>query len=210
MLVLCRWICTRAGITWPYTVWLRHANGRVGGRGWRNRQKTWYDCRFGKWPGTIRDTRWAHSPTQIINSRLEHLVFILAHEAAHATIGHPNKFFRKERIGHSKLRFDEEAMEFACNRFGMETVEALRKEWPARLRAQVYEACRADRRKRKDKSEQKRDPNLKLQRAQANLDRWLRRQKLVNTKIRRYKKAVIYYEGRVAAFGSASSGPAGP
>jgi hypothetical protein len=41
--------------------------------------------------------------------------------------------------------------------------------------------------------------SLKLAKAQAALDRWLRKQKAAVNKVKKYQRKVRYYEGRIAA-----------
>jgi hypothetical protein len=201
--VICRFVMDREGLGAGYSFVFKNAKGiyRYSGNGGRHRQITRINRRFdprylleprgGKmFPAKIYYGDFKYSQRYEIRSRLELLVSIIAHEAHHATGGHP-----------SKWPGDRRGMEYACMRAADEAVKEFRKQWP-----KMYKRFRAVMRTERDREQRQRmkikpqrDPNAKLQRAQENLDRWMRAHKYAANKIKKYTKQVKYYSGRAAA-----------
>lgn len=192
--ILGKWICWHAGITWNYQITLGNSRRGWYGRGGSCSQTTHLDRRYRlKFPYKIEDSRITNGPTYLVNSRLELLVFLLAHEACHANGGKPSEYRNKET-----RRVDRQSMEYDCNLFGMETVKALREEWKE-LRPRIMAAMRRER----DQKNRKRDPDARLlknlERARDTLVKWERKLKLASTKVKKYRQKIRYYEGRTAA-----------
>lgn len=147
------------------------------------------------WPYENKDHRFKWSDTQSFRSRLELLVFLLAHEACHATTGHPNH----HRLGDG--RADTAGMEFHCNAKGYRIMEMFRQEWP-KLRSLIYAAMRRARRQHVTeiarKVAKRSDPGPKLALAEKRLKEWSRKKKLAETKIRKYRKQVRYYQKKAS------------
>lgn len=200
--VLCKWIAKREQLPKHYAFLFRATNDRHSWRGvgWWSRQTVKLSRRhFGPYPYTKKDHRFKWSvPFQLL-SRVETLVYLIAHEAHHSTKGHPSKF---ETTGG---RTDRAGMEFRCNTAGFEAVKALRLEWPT-LRTKIYTAMRRERdrlKASKQRKEVKRsDPTPKLIHAREAMATWQRKAKLAATKIKKYRRKVAYYEGRLAATSS--------
>lgn len=209
--VLARWIVKRAGIDWDYSILVRDCKTNTwGGRGGRFGQRIWLDRHYRRAPGarggvfcpvgcklwpvahTDRRFQWAHQQT--FRTRMEFLVMLLAHEAYHATGGHPGNFVTGNKINRA-------SMEFRCNRFADEAVAALRVEWPT-IRAAIYRAMRRDRERAKSMKRvkaDKRGPDHKLALAMAGLERWEKRERAARNRVKALRRKVKYYEGRVAA-----------
>lgn len=146
------------------------------------------------WPINNKDRRFQWSHSQHFRTRMEVLVMLLAHEAYHATHGHPDAH-------QSNGRTNRDLMEYRCNIFADETIAALRDEW-LRLRKKIYTAMRKDRERQKQAKAQraaKRGPDHKLKLAQGNLGCWEKKLKYAQNKVKTYKKKVKYYSGRIAA-----------
>ncbi len=129
-----------------------------------------------------------------VRNRLEGLVFLVAHEARHAT--DENAQIRRDR-GHASMEND-------CNRHGERLVEKFRVAWPKTLRAQVAKEIRLDRERAKRAKAQRasaKSPEMKLRRAQANLSAWEAKAKRAANAMKKYRRQVRYYQGRVAAKG---------
>lgn len=146
------------------------------------------------WPFTHADPRFKWSKPETYRSRLELLVALIAHEAHHATLGHPDRY----RTGNAVKKIDRASMEFRCNRAMGEAAAALHNEWPE-LRKAIYAAMRKARANKVTAQVRKTDPTPKLAKAQDALAEWQRKAKLAATKIRKYRLRVRYYEGKVAA-----------
>jgi hypothetical protein len=148
-----------------------------------------------------KDHRFQWSREETYRSRLEFLIGLMAHEAHHATKGHPKHFLRNDRVNRAE-------MEFRCNEAAQRAVADFHDDWP-RLLPAIRTAMRRDRNRNKDreaKLKQKRlDPDLKLAKAQAQLKRWQAKHKTATTKLKKYRRMVKYHEGRVAARESACS-----
>lgn len=215
--VLATWIVKRAGITWDYSILIRSCrNDSWHGHGWRSSQEVKLDRHYRRgrcrasgwthlrgaqlWPMKHRDHRFAWSPEYEYRSRLEVLIMLIAHEAYHATGGHP-KHFTAERTG--QKRFDHDSMEFGCNEFAKTTIEAFRAEWRSVLRPRIVAAMRRERQavaNEKAKAAAKRsDPAPKLEQARMMFATWQRKAKFAATKMKKYRTRIRYYEGRVAA-----------
>jgi len=200
--VLAKWIAEREGLgeARAYTFTFRNTRRmQYRGSGTPFGQTITMHRRFDPvtraWPFRTKDHRFQWSTEEVYRSRLELLVGIMAHEAHHATAGHP-RFFRKNG------RLDRATMEFRCNRAGQEAVEALRKDWLT-LRAQIRGSMRRDRNRHIAAQERavvrRADSTPKLLHGQTMLKRWQARLKLAGTKVKRYRRQVVYYEGRAAA-----------
>jgi len=194
--VLAEWIVKEAGIAWDYSILVRSCRSQTwGGRGGRRSQRIWFDRRYrADWPLHHKDHRFGWSHVQEYRTRMEVLVMLIAHEAYHATGGHPERFKSGDRINRA-------SMEYRCNKFADETIVKLRVEWPA-LRCRIYKAMRLDRQKQATVRQRKADargPERKLQLAQQNLTKWESKAKRVQTALRKYRRKVKYYEGRMAA-----------
>jgi hypothetical protein len=198
--VLCKWIVKREpDLPDHYAFLFRATNDRHSWRGvgWKSRQTVRLSRRhFGPYPYTKKDHRFKWSVPFEFRSRLETLVYLIAHEAHHSTKGHPREFEK------SNGRTDRAAMEFHCNNAGFEAVKALRIEWPT-LRTKIYAAMRRERDRLKTSKQhdaiRRSDPTPKLLNARESLVTWRRKAKLAATKIKKYRRKVAYYEGRMAA-----------
>lgn len=150
-----------------------------------------------KWPLTVKDHRFKWSKPEEYHNRMEVLVMLLAHEAHHATQGHPDRF----KVGHA---INRDAMEYQCNAAGAgaAAVAAMRVEFPA-IRDAIRKAMAAERGKVKvakaTAAVRRTDPSPKRDKMQAMLAKWQRKAKLAAGKVRLYSRKVRYYEGRMAA-----------
>ena len=233
--VICPWIAKEAGITWDYHFLIRDCKSMTwGGRGGKNSQRLWLDRHYNRvgivwsgpgerrlfkigknpkplWPLTNKDHRFKWSDTQTYRTRLELLVFLLAHEACHATSGHPNEY--KDRanpedvhIGIARDRIDRAGMEFHCDAKGYRIMQKFHDEWP-RLRPLIYAAMRKIRQKKLAKRAKflaaRQDFSGKQEHAQELLKKWQSRRKAADTKVKKYLRQLRYYqrkiEGRMAA-----------
>lgn len=150
-----------------------------------------------QWPLFNKDHRFKWSENQTFLTRLELLVFLIAHEACHATTGHPDQY----REAGQK---DVAGMEFHCNAKGYRIIEQFHQEWPT-FRPLIYAAMRKERAKKQRKTKARFDPNPKLALAQLRLADWQRRQRAANNKVKKYARQVKYYQGKLAARSSGSS-----
>lgn len=199
MNVICKWLVKREGVVavdWPYEITLRNTkfkhnywSGRGGKfacsvRFHRRASHINWDAPKGErrdyWGNyTITEKRFRSDFEFPVRSRLEVLVFLLAHEICHGNRGNRNAYKTNGRI-------DRCDMESTCNRIGAQAVEALREEWP-RLASEIATAMRAERRKK----QQKRSPDLRLQKriqqAESQLKTWRRKHKLAETKLAKYR-----------------------
>ncbi len=182
--ILGPWIAKRAGIKWSYTILMRGTNRNI----WRGRGGYWmqattiarrYKPRDG-WPHTHREWRFKTVDQQMhFRSRLELLVFLLAHEAHHAVDDARGKVAEQD-----------------ANDAGMRAVIALRDSWREYwLPALRYEARQA----RNRQAAAAPSAEKKMLHAQQLLASWQRRQKAAANKVKAYQKKVRYYEGRIAA-----------
>lgn len=221
--IIARWIVKRAGITWNYRVILRDFGSATlwagrGGARWqalRVHRRCTPILRIGEttlcsgpfeamrelgklkgakyiWPYVLTENRFKDATASDwsfpVRSRLELLVFLMAHEACHATKGNPRNF-QNERG-----RVDNVDMEMVCNRFGAETVEAFREAWPALL-AKWRETAKRIRTANAPDTKLER----KLEARRGLLAQWQRKQKLAQTKVKKYQRAIRQCEGRLAA-----------
>jgi len=67
----------------------------------------------GKWPLMKKDRRFKWSTRHVLRSRLELLIYIMAHEAHHARGGSPSHFMKSGRL-------DRASMEYRCNAAAMD------------------------------------------------------------------------------------------
>lgn len=196
--IIVRWVCRREKLgtkQHPYTVKVSDARKCAWyGDGGRYGQRIHIARRHGNvWPQVKKDRRLKDASEHSLNSPMEILVYLLAHEAYHATGGHPGQY-RKPDGG----KVDKQMMEWDCNHVAMRAVESFRAEWPT-IRGAIYAAMRAERNKKHAKHERRADPSPKLVAAETALEKWRRKLKLAQTKIRKYQRKVKYYGGLVAA-----------
>lgn len=197
---VCRWIVSRAKITRDYEIELpkvtdpRMWAGRAGSRHQRSRIHRRLTPSSG-WPWQVRYWRYQWSRPYLLANRIEAFVYLVSHEAAHATIGNPGRFRKPNG------RCDDALMESACETFAQGTVDAFRLSWPAVLRHRVIAAARKHRASKRVKKSRRADPSPKLAHAQGLLDKWQSKLKRAQTAIKKYRRQVKYYEGRVAARG---------
>ena len=211
---VCEWIVARAQITWRYRILLKGGINWFG-RGGKNEQRsqihrhhhrafgffgghkkgTPYVNNKAIYPTEIKDPRFKWSASHQIQNRLEHFVFLIAHEAYHASGGHPSLF--KNPNGTTNA----DSMEFRCNDFGHQTVIAFREYWKTTLKAKVRAALRKSRDRVEAAKQQKveakmakTDPNVKLTAAQQSLAMWEKKLKLAQTKVKKYQRLVKLYE----------------
>ena len=150
------------------------------------------------WPRDWRESRFKWGGSVNLRSRVEMLVFLIAHEMRHATA--ENVAIRK--AGGARGR---SAMENDCNKCGAAVVARWRVERRAIMR-RVKRAMVVARDKALLTAAIKRDrktPEYKLQRASANLARWEIEAKRVARFMAKYRRQVKYYTGRAAAKGGA-------
>jgi len=181
--VIARWVCREAGCPTKYTVQVRRSRTNWYGRGWRHRQIIWMPRRLrilsGAQVGDPRDR--VRTRTVVVRSRLDVLVWLLAHEAKHTRVSGD---LEAERI---------------CSNFACDVVERFQKAWPV-IRGDIKKSCRIDRDRRLIHEVAVCHPEQKrLEVAEARLAVWERKMKLARTKIRKYKRRVAYYQRRAAA-----------
>jgi hypothetical protein len=117
------------------------------------------------------------------------LAFLIRHEVEHANDGHPSKFEKGDRT----RRYD---MEYICNATASEWVLKLREEWPS-IRKEWLAIARKERSKsRKDPADRTR---RNYEKKVALRDAWERKLKIATTKVRKYRRAVMSAERRIAA-----------
>jgi len=213
--IIARWVARAAGITWDYTVHLGHTNRRGWyGHGWKYRQESYMDRHYrrGKpywgsptllkhhitserlWPYIHKDHRFQWSEDQTFRSRLEILVYLIAHEATHATTGHPSEYRGTDG------RKETASMEFHCNARGYRILEKFREAWP-KIRPLIYAAMRKTHQRQTANivkhATRRPDPAPKLALAQKRIKEWTRKKKFAETKIRKYTRRIRYYERKV-------------
>lgn len=166
----------------------------AGLRRWDEAQKYPHAIEKGiKWPYIIKDHRFKWSRPEEYRNRLELLVMLIAHEAHHATAGHPAIFTTGNRTNVA-------SMEFRCNDAGAKAVAAFRADWPM-MRDAIRAAMLDERIKGKAMKmnrERSKGPDVKREKAEAALAVWQRKLKLAALKVRKYRRRVGYYE-RAAA-----------
>lgn len=195
-----RWVAHRAGIyksnRHDYTLEIVNTKfkdtlcGRSYGYRARVRVHRRFTPRSGIFPYITKYWTYKWSMKYALNTRIEAFVDIIAHEMFHSTGGRPALF-------RSEGRTDRQSMEMACERFSKETVEEFRKVWPGELKERVKAELR--RNQIRTISVTKSNPDVKLQAALDKLAVWQKKLKLANTKIKKYKQQVNYYQKRSAA-----------
>lgn len=186
-------IVKQTGITWDYKVILPLVKDNIwAGRGGRTQQRSRVPRRYKtKWPHNIVEWRYKDADTIpiVVNSRLELLIFLLAHEAHHANGGNRRNFIRSGRI-------DRKSMEIECNDHGRIIVEyfrANRKYFFSLLRdvyrKHYYETC--------VRKEPALKAKVKLEKLVVLRDKWTRKEVSVQKKIAKYNKQIRYYEKRI-------------
>lgn len=197
--VIARWVCKRSGVGTDrlYCLTFRHTNCNTwGGFGSRNQQAVTLHRRYlppgGKWPYETKDKRFKWSQKEVYQSRLELLVFLIAHEAHHGTDdGHPFNNYGPNR------RLRAASMEYRCNRAGLEAVRDFHDEWP-KLFGEIKREMRKDRERRtKAKSV---TPRRKLAYAKRMLSSWESKpdSRKARSKITHYRRMVTSRENRLA------------
>lgn len=206
--ILCPWICKRAGIDFEYEITLKSTQHKgtwngIGARHWQT-VRCHRRVVHGNGAVTSKDSRFQWSKQYHWTGPVETLVFLLAHEAWHATGGGPWKF-RNQRTG----RTDCASMEYRCNKFGMEAIEAFRAEWPAMKLRVVLELRRLTMRKNVAAANKvaKRGPDAKLMQAQKNLANWQRKLKFAANKVKAHESKVKLFNRRVRAAAAIKANP---
>lgn len=148
------------------------------------------------------DWRMKWSREQTFRCRLELFVFLVAHEAMHATSGHPSKWSRRVRDKHGLMhtRCNTQSMENHCNTRGHEIMTEWREEWRRKLRAQYRRAVarrratlvKAKAPKPKPTSDEKIEHTLKL------IGQWETKQKRAATYIKKYRRRLRALERHAA------------
>lgn len=197
--IICRWIARQAGIAWDYQFYLGNRPGGWHGHGGRQKQSVHCDRHYrgkGKrqWPWAFTDRRFQWSPAYGLASRLELLVFLLAHEAVHAVSGRPQDWKEGQRT-------NRDGMEHHCNVRAMAMVGQFHQQWPGQLRPAIYAAMRKEKQARQAltarRLAKRRDPAPKLAKAQARLKDWQRKLKLAQGKVKKYLGRVKYYTNKL-------------
>lgn len=147
--VLAEWVCGREGIgtpRHPYRVIVRGTKLRtLQGTGTREWQNIRIHRRYnpaGGWPRRWRDWRFSFAEEEIYYNRIECLVALMAHEAHHATDGHPSKWVD------ARGRVRRAEMEFECNRRAQQAAVDLRGQWEE-LKERIVEEMRLERQARR-------------------------------------------------------------
>lgn len=199
--VICRWIAAETGIDWAYEFEFPSTKRRfyILGQGWSGGQKSiisrhWRRCPIrGQFPFSWKEQRFIWGGSVTINCRLEGFIFLVSHEARHATRAN-RELYRGSR-GHS-------AMEADCNRHGAALVKKFREDWPWTLRDQVIREIRLDRdraKAAKDRKAQAKRPEAKLAQAKKNAANWEKKAKRAAVALKKYRQKIRYYQGRIAA-----------
>lgn len=216
--IIARWVCRREKLgtrSQPYKILVRSTKRNTwGGRGGRREQRIVIHRRYSPphgWPYDHTDPRFKHATTHRLNSRVELLVYLLAHEAHHATGGRPSEYARSCPSG---SRVDKASMEFDCNLAAYRAVRAFRMDW-SRLRPQILAAVRKDRSKKTGHIKRLSSEFTKLRAAEQTVKRWERKLKLAQTKVKKYRKKVGHYRSKAAcvsgsAYGQNIAGVEGP
>ena len=196
--VISRWVCKRSGLGTDRLYYLTFRNTTCntwGGEGCGSRQTVTLHRRYTPpdgWPYETKDKRFKWSQKEVYRSRLELLVFLIAHEAHHAGDGHPFKWY-----GPDRRRLRAASMEFRCNRAGLEAIRDFRDEWP-RLFGEIKREIRKDReRQTKAKAAV---PRRKFTYAVRMLKNWETKSdsRKTRSKIQHYRRMVIRHENRIA------------
>lgn len=207
------WVAEQIGLTWECKI--EFANVRnpslragmcYGSRHCRIRFPVNFNSR-GKWPYRETYHRYSWAPVYLYNNRLECLTHLVAHEMIHCVDA------RKGLWSRPKTRHDHVAgMEVETERRANAIVLKLREEFQvvkrkisAAMRRQRAAARRTKDRGRIRRASIKNSPEAKLARARANLAAWERRLKLAQTKVKKYRRRVGYYERRGVIASAASS-----
>lgn len=196
--VIAQWVCKRSGLGTDriYRLVFRNTTRNTyGGLGGRHEQSVTLHRRYcppgGQWPYETKDTRFKWSQKEIFRSRLELLVFLVAHEAHHGTNdGHP---FNNRRNG----RVRAASMEYRCNQAGLEAVRDFHDEWP-RLFGEIKREMRKDRERRaKAKAA---TPRRRLAYARRMLQNWESKpdSRKTRSKIKHYHRMVTRHENQLA------------
>jgi hypothetical protein len=179
------------------------------GRGGESGQ-TSYVGRHGYRQDEVRvstDSRMKHATPHSLVGPLEVFVYLIAHEAYHATKGKPGKFLKNGKINAA-------SMEWWCNHWAYQTVEKFREEWPTRLRPKVKAALRKKHNARRAKRraadrvvaarEHRATDQYRLKLAQRHLRDWQRKRKLAATKIKKYREQIRHLDRKAAKKGAGS------
>lgn len=187
------WVVKRAGITWQYNVQVKHTTlYNWKGRGGLYGQRIWLPRRFqpeSGWPLIHSEWRYKDAGCEfVLRSRLELLVYLLAHEAHHATGGNRSKF--KTALG----RIDRRAMEIECNEEAAIAVQQFRIQFPDFVKRWRFIL------KRQAVAE---SPTVKIAQKRSHIARkieqWESRAKRAANAMKKYRKQLRYYDGRLAA-----------
>ena len=185
-----QWIVRQTGITWHYTVTLpmyKNVNCYAG-RGWTTAQRTRINRRITD--KGVRQQEHRFHTGQVCNpqTRLEAFVFLVAHEARHATPFNQALF----RVGTDGCRDNNVAGEHDANEWGNEMVERFRASWPSMKRLILKRL-----RRRKVKTVLARiGPSRadKIAKNRAALARWERKAKLAQTWMSKYRRRIAALE----------------
>ena len=186
--VVVPWICEIAGIEGGYGVVLL-PNGWCG-TGGSFEQRSHIARRMykpnRKWTSTDGRMKWTSEHR--LTGNMESFVYLISHEAHHATKGHPREF------RNSKGRVNKQSMEWWCNHWAHKTVVAFRKEWP-RFKKQVARNFRRTIKARKateraaerriDAKKYRMTDEFKLATARKLLRQWETKRKLAATKTKK-------------------------
>ncbi|MBP7936867.1 MAG: hypothetical protein KA354_19675 [Phycisphaerae bacterium] len=195
--VLARWVAGREGLgkNWEYEFVFKSTCRRRSfrGTGGRNGQEVSLSRRYQPhegWPLLTKDHRFKGAMEEIYRSRLDVLVGLMAHEAHHATDGHPDHFSHGGRI-------ERAAMEFRCNQVAQEAVTAFRVEWLG-LRGRIKRAMQAERDRKQARCPRLRaarryNPDRKSAQSRTALGKPQNQAKLVGVKVREYQRRADYY-----------------
>ena len=193
------WIAKRAGITWDYKILLKNSKklSSWAGRGNTHQQKIILPRRFpGKfskdikrWPYAIVENRYKDAGYFIVKTRLELLIFLMAHEAHHACGGNPRHWQTK-----GNGRTNNKEMEIDCNDEGAIAVQEFRLAWPkfmAKWRAKLK------------KHSQDAKPEAVIEKKHAliacKILTWEKKAKRANTALKKYRRQLLRYETKLAA-----------
>lgn len=200
---VCKWIVRQTGIDWAYTVTLRAEPTRnngwtnyiqgvgcreirkpantYGGRGWHSGQRSWMSRRY---RGQIRETR--HKTGQVCDAHgpVESFVWLIAHEARHATAENQRKF------GGVLGRENRVNGEHDANEWANEVVRRFREWWPS-ARSRIMADMR-ERRRRAVLAKVGPSRAERIADARAMLAKW-------ETKAKRAQTFAAKYRRRVAA-----------
>lgn len=181
--VITRWVLRRAGIKDWYK--MRVTNSRS----WRGVCVGAHRCTIrlsrrykpDKWPIVHKYRDRKSFPEVVINTRLELLVHLLAHEIYHSVQAREPGGWR--------------APEWDAENWAKHAMAAFREDWQC-IRGMIMMDMRADRQR------QGRKDSLKLvkraERLRDLLEDWERKAKMANTKIKKYRKALARVEKRAA------------